>query len=87
MGSMNNRMTAMCTICNGDKLPLYCVFNGRRYLENERAGLNTVAHEIRNSVDFGYPDQVFVYTQAKGWCDGDIVESWFRKLIKYSIFK
>ncbi|RKP18858.1 hypothetical protein ROZALSC1DRAFT_29486, partial [Rozella allomycis CSF55] len=29
LGSSKNRLTAMCTIVNnGDKLPLYCVFNG-----------------------------------------------------------
>ncbi|EPZ32818.1 hypothetical protein O9G_005419 [Rozella allomycis CSF55] len=80
LGSMKNRMTAMCTICNnGDKLPLYCVFNARRYLENDRVGSNTVAYEIRNAKDFGYPQDVFFDTQAKGWFDGDIVESWYKK--------
>ncbi|EPZ37015.1 hypothetical protein ROZALSC1DRAFT_31634 [Rozella allomycis CSF55] len=40
---------------------------------------------IRNSLDFGYPDHVFLDTQAKGWFDGDIFESWFKKVIEPTI--
>ncbi|EPZ32759.1 hypothetical protein O9G_000834 [Rozella allomycis CSF55] len=56
----------MCTIVNnGDKLPLYCVFNGRRYAAGTRPGRNTVAYEIQRPEEFGYP---------ASWFDGEIVK-------------
>lgn len=83
-GAVKNRLTAMLAgTSNGEKLPVYIVFNGAfNNAATTNPKKNTVQFEISNAKQFGYPTKNVVYTtQESGWFDDRVTLDWADKVV------